>query len=107
MINSGVSTRAVFKRWNYVFAAVAIGGPIGYFIARPANPDLLSVIVGFAAGALVSFVTEDLIPEAYKKVEWHIGLSQLLVSLLVSQFSIFYKQTKIVNDSVHFQRIII
>ena len=32
----------------YVFAAVTIGGPIGYFITRPANPDFLSIIVGFA-----------------------------------------------------------
>jgi len=88
MINSGLSAREVFKRWMYVFAAVAIGGPIGYFIARPVDPDLLSIVVAFAAGALISFVTEELIPEAYKRVEWHIGLSAA-AGLLVG-FSIFH-----------------
>jgi zinc transporter ZupT len=88
MINSGLSAREVFKRWMYVFAAVAIGGPIGYFIARPVNPDLLSIVVAFAAGALISFVTEELIPEAYKRVEWHIGLSAA-AGLFVG-FSIFH-----------------
>lgn len=72
------------------FDAVAIGGPIGYFIARPANPDFLSIIVGFAAGALISVVTEELIPEAYKKAEWHIGLPAFLLVLLSF---IFFKYT--------------
>ena len=31
--------------------------------------------IGFAAGALLVFVTVDLIPKAYSEIKWHIGLS--------------------------------
>lgn len=36
----------------------------------------------------MSFVTEELIPDAYRKVNWHIGLSVCL-GLFIS-YSIFY-----------------
>jgi zinc transporter, ZIP family len=65
----------VIRKWIYVFIAVAIGGLIGYFLVRALAERYLSVVFGFAAGALISFVIEELIPEAYKKVNWHIGLS--------------------------------
>jgi ZIP family zinc transporter len=72
------SKQEVTRKWAYVFIVVAIGGLIGYFLVRPLDERYLSIIFGFAAGALISFVTEELIPEAYKKVNWHIGLSAAL-----------------------------
>jgi zinc transporter ZupT len=39
------------------------------------NSEQLSMIISFAAGALMAFITEELIPQAYKRVELHIGLS--------------------------------
>jgi len=51
---------------------------IGYFLTRPLADRHLSIIFGFAAGALISIVTEELISEAYKKVNCHIGLSAAL-----------------------------
>jgi zinc transporter, ZIP family len=87
MITEGRPKKEVVRRWAYVFIAVAIGGLIGYFLVRFLTERYLSVVFGFAAGALISFVTEELIPEAYKKVNWHIGLSAAL-GLFVS-FAIF------------------
>lgn len=88
MIDSGRSTMEIMKRWGYVFLAVIIGGPIGYFLSFSVSHNILSIISGFAAGAIISFVTEELIPTAYKKVNWHIGLSAAL-GLFVG-FSIFH-----------------
>jgi ZIP family zinc transporter len=88
MIESEISKREIIKRWSYVFFAVIIGGPIGYFLSINVSHSILSSISGFAAGAIISFVTEELIPDAYKKVNWHIGLSAAF-GLFIG-FSIFH-----------------
>lgn len=78
----------IIKKWLYVFAPVALAGPIGFYLVRPLSNDELAIIVGFAAGALMAFITEELIPQAYKRAEVHIGLSATFGYLL--GFSIFY-----------------
>jgi len=88
LINEGKSQKEVLRKWFFVFIVVFVGGLIGFFLPLVFDERLLSVIFGFAAGALVSFVTEELIPYAYKKVSWHIGLSAAL-GLFVS-FTIFH-----------------
>lgn len=35
----------------YVFVALALGVPMGYFIARTVDPDFRSIIVRLAAGS--------------------------------------------------------
>ena len=65
----------VLKPWFYIFVIVTIGGPLGWYLEKPLNPEQLSMIISFAAGALMAFITEELIPQAYKRVELHIGLS--------------------------------
>jgi zinc transporter ZupT len=52
-----------------------MSGPIGFYLVGPLEHDQLFFISGFAAGALMAFVTEELLPQAYHKVEVHIGLS--------------------------------
>lgn len=75
MSEEGKTKKQILKRWGYVSASVAIAGPMGYFLAKPLSNEHLSIIIGFAAGDLVAFIVEDLIPEAYKKNEWHTGIS--------------------------------
>jgi zinc transporter, ZIP family len=65
----------VLKQWFYIFVIVTIGGPLGWYLEKPLNSEQLSMIISFAAGALMAFITEELIPQAYKRVELHIGLS--------------------------------
>jgi len=78
----------IIKKWLYVFVPVALAGPVGFYLVRPLSNDELAIIVGFAAGALMAFISEELIPQAYKRAEVHIGLSATLGFLL--GFSIFY-----------------
>ena len=65
----------ILKPWFFIFVIVTIGGPLGWYLEKPLNPEQLSMIISFAAGALMAFITEELIPQAYKRVELHIGLS--------------------------------
>ena len=78
MSEEGKTRDQILKRWMYVSISVAVAGPMGYFLARPLSNEYLSIIIGFAAGDLMAFVVEDIIPEAYKKNEWHTGMSAAL-----------------------------
>lgn len=89
LINEGEGKTKVLRDWFKVFLFVSVGGPIGYVLTIFLGDYYLSIIFGFAAGALISFVTEELIPDAYKKVNWHIGLSAafgLFVSFAIYHF---------------------
>jgi zinc transporter, ZIP family len=75
MVDDSKHNLKIFNQWLYVFVIVTIGGPLGWYLEKPLNPEQLSMIISFAAGALMAFITEELIPQAYKRVELHIGLS--------------------------------
>lgn len=75
MSEEGKTRKQILRRWMYVSISVAVAGPIGYFLAKPLSNEHLSILIGFAAGDLIAFIVEDLIPEAYKKNEWHTGIS--------------------------------
>jgi ZIP family zinc transporter len=89
LIAENESKRKILQKWATVFIFVTVGGPIGYFLTLFLNEYYLSIVFSFAAGALMSFVTEELIPDAYRKANWHIGLSAcvgLFVSIAIFQF---------------------
>lgn len=88
MIEEGIPKKKIIRKWYYVFVAVFVGGIIGFFLPMFLTDRYMSIIFSFAAGALISFVTEELIPDAYKKVNWHIGLSAAL-GLFIS-FALFH-----------------
>ncbi len=75
MSEEGKTRKQILTRWLYVSISVAVAGPIGFFLARPLSNEHLSILIGFAAGDLIAFIVEDLVPEAYKKNEWHTGIS--------------------------------
>ena len=75
MVDASERKKSIIKQWSFVFIIVTIGGPLGWYLEKPLNPEQLSMIISFAAGALMAFITEELIPQAYKRVELHIGLS--------------------------------
>lgn len=91
MVSQGMRKSKIFKKWTINFLIVAPAGPIGLYLVKPLSDDIVSIIVGFAAGTLMAFITEDLIPKAYKEIKWHIGLSTSLGFLLVLAFFHFIK----------------
>ncbi len=91
MVSQGMRKSKIFKKWIINFLIVAPAGPIGLYLVKPLSDDIVSMIVGFAAGTLMAFITEDLIPKAYEEIKWHIGLSTTLGFLLVLAFFHFIK----------------
>ena len=75
MRSRGMKKSKIMNRWIINFLIVAPAGPIGLYLVQPLSHDIISIIIGFAAGTLMAFITEDLIPKAYKEIKWHIGLS--------------------------------
>ena len=75
MSEAGMSVTKIMIRWSFVLLVVAISAPLGYFLVSPLTNAEISILLGFAAGILIAFITEELIPEAYNKANFHIGLS--------------------------------
>jgi hypothetical protein len=46
--------KKIIKQWSMLFTFVAIGGPIGYSLTLVLDEYYLSIILSFAAGALMS-----------------------------------------------------
>ena len=71
MSESGMSVSRIMFRWSVVLIVVALSAPKLNLVAK----DEISIILGFAAGILIAFIAEDLLPEANKKANFHTGLS--------------------------------
>jgi ZIP family zinc transporter len=73
--NAKEKRKKIIRQWMYVFLIVSIAAPLGYYLVKPLSHGQISIILGFAAGALMAFLTEDLIPEAYKKSNFYNGIA--------------------------------
>jgi ZIP family zinc transporter len=82
MSQSGISVSRIMFRWSFVLLVVALSAPLGFYLVKLVTKDEISIILGFAAGILIAFIAEDLLPEAYKKANFHIGLSTTFGFLL-------------------------
>jgi ZIP family zinc transporter len=88
MFDKGMKRSKIFKRWLVDFVIVAPAGVTGLYLVKPLGEAWVGGIIGFAAGALLVFVTVDLIPKAYREENWHIGLSTTLG--LIAVLAIFH-----------------
>ncbi|MDQ3851211.1 MAG: hypothetical protein M3299_00075 [Thermoproteota archaeon] len=75
LYEKGGKKRIVLSGWMAVFGVVLAAGPLGYYLVQSLSRDQLAIIIGFAAGALMAFVTQELIPKAFERANVHIGLS--------------------------------
>jgi zinc transporter, ZIP family len=75
MVDGGIAKSAIFKKWIYVFAIIAAAGPAGYYLQKILSNDQIAIVLGFASGALMAFITEELIPQAFAKYQFHIGIA--------------------------------
>jgi zinc transporter, ZIP family len=78
MERSGMGRRQVFRIWSAVAGVCVIAALIGYAGADNASNDLLAIINGFAAGALLVLLIDSLIPEAREKTGTTAGLITVL-----------------------------
>ena len=88
MFDKGMQRSKLFNRWLVDFVIVAPAGVTGLYLVKPLGEGWVGGIIGFPAGALLVFVTVDLIPKAYREENWHIGLSTTLG--LIAGLAIFH-----------------
>ena len=88
MFDKGMQRSKILKKWLVDFIIVAPAGIIGWYLVKPLGDGGVGGIIGFGAGALLVFVTVDLIPKAYREENWHIGLSTTLG--LIAVLAIFH-----------------
>jgi ZIP family zinc transporter len=78
MEESGMGRGAVLRIWTGVAVVCLLATLAGYAIADGASGDLLAVVNGFAAGALLVLLIDSLIPEAREKTGTTAGLITVL-----------------------------
>ncbi len=88
MLDKGMQRSKIFNKWFVDFVIVSPSGLIGWYLVKPLGEQGIGGVIGFAAGALLVFVTVDLIPKAYSEEKWHIGLSTTLG--LIAVLAIFH-----------------
>ncbi|QDP97203.1 hypothetical protein FOE78_15845 [Microlunatus elymi] len=74
----GRSSPAVLKLWLVVAALCALATVAGYGLADLLGPRWQGAIDGFAAGALLVMLVDEMIPEAYDKAKDPAGLLTVL-----------------------------
>ena len=87
MERSGMSRAAVLRVWAGVSSVCVLASLAGYAIADGASGDLLAVVNGFAAGALLVLLIDSLIPEARQKTGTTAGLVTVLGFALAAGLS--------------------
>jgi zinc transporter, ZIP family len=90
MRKSGIGQRRVLGLWGAVAAICALASVVGYGLADAASGELLAVIDGFAAGALLVMLIDSMIPEATRESGRVAGLVTTLgfaVALALSSLS--------------------
>ena len=85
MVEKGIARSEIFKKWvyvcMYVFAIITAAGPIGYYLLKDLTSDEIAVTsLGFRGGALMAFITQELISQAYAKYHSHIGMAVTIVA---------------------------
>jgi zinc transporter, ZIP family len=90
MVEQGLSKSKIIKEWLGDFVLVASAGPIGYYLVNPLSKEHLSIIVGFAAGTLMIFISKELIPEAYKKDNGYAIDIALVAGFLITYLLFYY-----------------
>jgi len=78
MRGSGQSRGTIIRLWLVVAAICAIATVVGYAIADTASNDLRGAIDGFAAGALLVMLIDEMIPDAAKQAGDVAGLLTVL-----------------------------
>lgn len=89
MVEQGQAKSKVIKEWLSDFAIVAAAGPIGYFLVKPLSAEHMSVIIGFAAGTLMIFVSRELIPQAYREDSGYLSDISIVSGFLIG-FVLFH-----------------
>jgi CRP-like cAMP-binding protein len=78
MRDQGMGFGKVLLMWTTIMVLTGIGAALGGLFFVGADPVVLSVVQGIAAGAMLTMIAETMLPEAYLKGGGIIGITTLL-----------------------------
>jgi zinc transporter, ZIP family len=67
LAKGGVPARRLMRMWGGIVALSGISAAFGYWVLRDAPPTLGAFFQTFAAGAVLTMLTDTMIPEAYEE----------------------------------------
>lgn len=73
MKRSGRSARYVFGVWVSIAVASGLAGSLGVLLLDGASPQTVAVITAVAAGAILTMVSDTMIPEAFERAHLYAG----------------------------------
>jgi zinc transporter, ZIP family len=74
MKRSGRSARYVFGVWGAIALASGLAAFLGYALLGDAQPRVIALITAIAAGAILTMVTDTMIPEAFERTRTWTGV---------------------------------
>jgi ZIP family zinc transporter len=79
---SGRSARYVFGVWGGIAVASGLAAMVGYLALGDAPPETIAVITAVAAGAILTMISDTMIPEAFAQTKTWTGVIVSLGFLL-------------------------
>ena len=74
MKQAGRSARYVFGVWSGIAVASGVAAALGYLLLGDATENTVAVITAFAAGAILTMLSDTMIPEAFERTHAWTGL---------------------------------
>ena len=71
---SGRSTAYILGLWAAVAAASTAAAALGYALLGGASPEVIAIVQAFAAGAILTMLSDTMVPEAVKHAGSLVGL---------------------------------
>lgn len=74
MSKAGKSARYIFGIWLAVLAVSTLAAALGYALLAGVSPTVIAAIQAFAAGAILTMLTDTMVPEAVEHAGSTVGL---------------------------------
>ena len=88
MKKAGRTARYVFGVWGCIAVASGVTAALGYLLLGDASTNTVAVITAFAAGAILTMLSDTMIPEAFERTHAWTGLiaaAGFLLAFTISQ----------------------
>ena len=88
LVEGGWRTSRILGMWTAIAVVSAIASAIGYVAFRDASPDVVAFTLAFAAGAILTMLADEMMPEAYRHGGKLVGVVTTLgfvLALLIDQ----------------------
>lgn len=89
MREQGIPFSKILFAWTFLMLITGLGAGLGSIWLHGASPATTALISGIAAGAMLTVITETMLPEAYSKGGSIIGLVTLVGFLCAILFKVF------------------